>query len=95
MIHGFGCRKTEQLFTEGICDKKFRSFREQAEKRLNILNSAETIYDLMLLGSNRFEALRGDREGQFSISINMKWRICFTWAEIEPGPSGVEIVDYH
>jgi len=95
MIQGFGCKKTEQLFTEGVCEKKFRSFREQAEKRLNILDAAETMYDLMRLGSNRFEALHGDRDGQLSISINKQWRICFTWIEGEPGPSNVEIVDYH
>lgn len=95
MIQAFKCRKSEKLFKHGECDKAFRSFRKQAEKRLNILEAAETICDLMLLKSNRFEALHGDREGQFSISINMQWRICFTWADGEPGPSGVEIVDYH
>jgi proteic killer suppression protein len=42
---------------------------------------------------NSFEALHGDREGQYSISINMQWRICFTWPE--SGAENVEIVDYH
>lgn len=40
-----------------------------------------------------FEALSGDRKGQYSISINMQWRICFEWFDNEP--HNVEIVDYH
>ncbi len=44
---------------------------------------------------NRLEALKGDRKGQYSIRINDQWRICFKWPKDEPGPSNVEIVDYH
>ncbi|HEV8046306.1 MAG TPA: type II toxin-antitoxin system RelE/ParE family toxin [Terriglobales bacterium] len=44
---------------------------------------------------NRFEALKGDREGQYSIRINDRWRVCFEWVEGDPGPSNVEIGDYH
>ncbi|HEV8438800.1 MAG TPA: type II toxin-antitoxin system RelE/ParE family toxin [Methylomirabilota bacterium] len=43
----------------------------------------------------RFEALSGDRKGQYSIRINDRWRICFEWPEGSPGPVNVEIVDYH
>jgi proteic killer suppression protein len=43
--------------------------------------------------SNRLEKLKGDRAGQWSIAINMQWRICFRW---EAGNAyEVEIVDYH
>lgn len=51
--------------------------------------------DLAALNSNRLEALKGNRKGQFSIRINNQWRICFSWPKNEPGPSNVEIVDYH
>lgn len=95
MIQSFACRRTEQLFRDGLCDKRFRNFRVQAEKRLNILDAASSIYDLMNLKSNRFEALHGDRNGQFSISINMQWRVCFRWETADRGPIDVEIVDYH
>ena len=44
-------------------------------------------------GSNRLEALRGNRAGQYSIRLNAQWRICFRWTD--DGPSDVEIVDYH
>ena len=42
-----------------------------------------------------FEALVGDRKGQYSIRINDQWRICFEWVDRARGPSNVEIVDYH
>jgi antitoxin HigA-1 len=47
------------------------------------------------LSGNRFEALVGDRKGQYSIRINEQWRICFEWPDRAPGPANVEIVDYH
>jgi proteic killer suppression protein len=50
---------------------------------------------LRALPGNRLEALKGDRQGQWSIRINMQWRICFEWLEGASGPSNVEIVDYH
>ncbi|MCI4428677.1 MAG: type II toxin-antitoxin system RelE/ParE family toxin [Burkholderiales bacterium] len=40
-------------------------------------------------------ALKGDRKGQYSIRINDQWRICFAWPGKSPGPTNVEIVDYH
>jgi proteic killer suppression protein len=51
--------------------------------------------DLAALPGNHFEALIGDRKGQYSIRINDQWRICFEWTGRVPGPSNVEIVDYH
>jgi proteic killer suppression protein len=51
--------------------------------------------DLAVLPGNRFEALAGDRKGQYSIRINDQWRICFEWPASAAGPSKVEIVDYH
>jgi proteic killer suppression protein len=42
---------------------------------------------------NRFEALKGDRAGQYSIRINDQWCVCFRWADDDA--FDVEIVDYH
>ena len=75
--------------------KAFDSFADQAERRLAILNAATSLDDLRMMRSNRLEALRGDRAGQYSIRINQQWRLCFTWPAGAPGPSDVEIVDYH
>ena len=59
------------------------------------MQAATSLSDLAALPGNRFEVLRGDRKGQYSIRINDQWRICFEWVDGEPGPSNVEIVDYH
>ena len=47
------------------------------------------------MSGNRLEALKGNRQGQYSIRINDQWRICFEWPDSSPGPINVEIVDYH
>ena len=76
--------------------RPFQGFARQGWKRFDILNAATSLSDLAALPSNRLEALRGDRAGQYSICINQQWRICFEWpANAPPGPSNVEIVDYH
>ena len=70
----------------------FSGFRRQAEKRLRILDAADSLGALRALPSNRFESLSGDRAGQYSIRINRQWLVCFIWDE---GAHQVEIVDYH
>jgi toxin HigB-1 len=50
---------------------------------------------LAALPGNHFESLKGDRQGQFSIRLNDQRRICFEWPGKAPGPSNVEIIDYH
>jgi len=94
MIQGYKDPRVARLY-EGENIRAWAAFRRQAEKRLRILDAADRIETLMLLPSNRFEALRGKRNGQYSIRINDQWRICFTWPEGAPGPGDVEIVDYH
>ena len=71
--------KRTERFVRGERVKEFQSFDRQAYKRLEILESAKNKQDLLLLPSNRFESLSGDRQGQYSIRINDKWRICFEW----------------
>ena len=87
-------RRTER-FAKGERVKEFQAFEEQAKKRLLILESAISRDGLMLLPSNHFEALGGDRKGKYSIRINQQWRICFEWPDTYPKPFNIEIVDYH
>ena len=94
MIRSYRDRDTERL-AAGEKVRQWEPFRKQAEKRLRILDAATALADLAALNSNRLEALKGNRKGQYSIRINDQWRICFTWAKDEPGPSNVAIVDYH
>ena len=69
------------------------SLRRTALRKLLLIDAAEALDDLRVPPGNRLEKLAGDREGQHSIRINERWRICFRW---ESGNAfDVEIVDYH
>lgn len=94
MILSYRDKKTTE-FAAGEFVKAFQGFEDQAAKRLAILNAAPDLATLRALPSNRLEALKGDRAGQFSIRVNQQWRICFEWPDGQPGPNNVEIVDYH
>jgi len=94
MIRSYRDRDTERL-AAGEQVRQWEPFRRQAEKRLRVLDAANSLGDLAALNSNRLEALKGNRKGRYSIRINSQWRICFKWPKDEPGPLNVEIVDYH
>jgi toxin HigB-1 len=87
--------KRTKRFAEGERVKEFQAFEKQAYKRLEILEAAPNKDALMMLPSNRFEALGGDRNSQYSIRINEQWRICFEWPDEEEHPFNIKIVDYH
>ena len=92
MIKHFACKRTEALF-RGQCPPQFRAFQAQAERKLQMLDSAKGIDDLRFPPGNRLEKLRGDRSGQWSIRLNRQWRLCFFFSEGEA--TCVEIKDYH
>jgi proteic killer suppression protein len=94
MIVSFGTKDTREFY-EGQRVKRFESIRRPAQAKLDRLHVAGSLAELACLPGNRFEALKGDRAGQYSIRINDQWRVCFTWDDGEPGPAAVEIVDYH
>ncbi|MBF0157750.1 MAG: type II toxin-antitoxin system RelE/ParE family toxin [Magnetococcales bacterium] len=87
--------KRTERFAAGERVREFQAFEEPIKKRLIILESAVSRQGLMLLPSNRFEALGGDRKGEFSIRINQQWRVCFEWPDDAPKPYNVEIAGYH
>jgi toxin HigB-1 len=82
-------------FAAGKRTKAFSGFERSARLKLDRLGAATSLRDLSVLPGNRFEALAGDRKGQYSICINDQCRICFEWPSGSLGPSSVEIVDYH
>lgn len=92
MIRSFRCKETEQLFSTGS-SRRFAAFRAIAERKLQQLDSAETLEFLRSPPGNRLEALAGDRQGHYSIRINDQWRVIFRWTR--EGPADVEIIDYH
>jgi proteic killer suppression protein len=98
MIVGYRDKRTRD-FAAGKRVKAFSGIERQARLKLDRLEGATALRDLTALPGNRFEALAGDRKGQYSIriaSVSMtQWRICLEWPRGAPGPSNVEIVDYH
>lgn len=94
MIISYRDKRTRD-FAAGKRVKAFFGIERSARLKLDRLQAAESLRDLAALPGNRFEALAGDRKGRYSIRINDQWRICFEWPDHAPGPSNVEIVDYH
>ena len=69
MIKDFKCKRTQALFEGTGCYKRFRAFQEQAERKLQMLNSAEAVTDLRSPPGNRLETLGGKLDGKWSIRI--------------------------
>jgi proteic killer suppression protein len=92
VIRSFGCADTEAL-AHGNHVGRFESLSRVARRKLRQLEVAGRLGDLRIPPGNRLEALKGDRQGQYSIRINDQWRICFRWTA--NGAEDVEIVDYH
>jgi len=93
MIKTFADKETQQLFTTGKSRCIPSDLAQRAIRRLEYIHYATTLKDLKVPPSNRLHALKGDRKGQHSISINEQWRICFRF--IEGDAFDVEITDYH
>lgn len=93
MIKSFANKETELLFCDGVSKKIPANIVKRAFRKLDMIDNAFRIEDLQVPLSNRLHALRGNREGQFSISINDQWRICFRF--VDEDAFDVEICDYH
>lgn len=97
MIRSFRDAATEDLFygrsTKAARKALPQSLWRKASLKLDAIDSARMLDDLLIPPGNRLEALKGDRRGQHSIRINRQYRICFRWTEA--GPEDVEVVDYH
>ncbi len=92
MIRSYKCADTESL-ARGDPVRRFAAFARIARRKLRQLEVAGRLDDLRVPPGNRLEALKGDRQGQYSIRINNQWRVCFRWTAA--GAEDVEIVDYH
>lgn len=87
----YGDEATRRLHQEGVSYGK--GFDRQALMRLNRIRAAADQRDLSALKGNRFEKLKGDRAGTYSIRINDQWRITF---RIEDNRAlDVTVEDYH
>ena len=93
VIQSFGDTDTERVWRRERVRRFGSDLQRMANRKLLIIDAAETLNDLRVPPENRLERLRGERVGQYSIRINDQWRICFTWSAA--GPANVEIIDYH
>lgn len=93
MIKSFADKETEKIYRQEFSKKLPQSIQRIALRKLIMIDNVETLNDLRIPPANRLEALKGDREGQYSIRINDQFRICFNISD--SGIENVEIVDYH
>lgn len=93
MIKTFADRRTKDLYETGKARRFPPAVAKRAARKLEYVDLAAKLADLKSPPGNRLHALKGDRKGQHSISINDQWRICFRF---EDGDAyDVEICDYH
>lgn len=94
MIKSWKDTKAEAFFNTGKVPARvgWANIAKVAARKLDMLDAAAQLDDLLAPPGNKLEALKGDRKGQHSIRINDQWRICFEW---DNGATKVEIVDYH
>lgn len=77
MIKSFADKHTRDIFMTGKSKRFHPNLARKSVRRLEYADLATCLSDLKVPPSNRLHALSGDRKGQYSISINEQWRICF------------------
>ena len=93
VIKTFADKHTRDLFMSGKSRRLPQDVTGRAIRRLEYIDLAASLVDLMVPPSNRLHPLRGDRKGLHSISINDKWRVCFRF--LDGDAYEVEVTDYH
>jgi proteic killer suppression protein len=93
MIKSFRLKETEKIWQGFVSKKLPRDIQQIARRKLRMLNNATSLNDLRVPPSNQLEKLKGNRAGQYSIRINIQWRICFIFKNGDC--YNVEITDYH
>ena len=93
MIKSFADKTTERLFLDGVSKKIPPDVVKRALRKLDMIDNACALDDLRVPPSNRLHALTGNREGQYSISVNDQWRLCFRFDGKDA--FDVEFCNYH
>ena len=93
VIKTFADKRTKSLYESGESKRFPPGIWERALRKLEYLDLATSVTDLSVLPSNQLHKLERDRAGQYSVSVNDQWRVCFRF---EDGDAyDVEITDYH
>ena len=93
MIKSFKDKETKRIYNQTFSKKLPADIQSLALRKLMMIDNAKCLDDLRVPPGNHLELLKGDREGQHSIRINDKYRICFL--NEDEDFFEVEIVDYH
>lgn len=93
MIRTWANAASRQFFEKGKATKFLGIDHEAAQGLLAALDAAIGLQDLSPLKSVGLHALKGSRKGQWAMTINGPWRICFRFKKGDA--YDVEIVDYH
>jgi proteic killer suppression protein len=93
MIKSFAGKTTEALFATGKAKRVPNEVAKRAVRKLDMIDSAYRIEDLRVPPGNKLHALTGNGEGQWAISVNDQWRICFRFEDEDA--FDVEFCDYH
>ncbi|MCZ6561757.1 MAG: type II toxin-antitoxin system RelE/ParE family toxin [Candidatus Binatia bacterium] len=93
MIKTFADRHTQELYETGKSKRFPSAIWKRALRRLEFVDLATCLEDLKVPPSNRLHKLLKDRAGQYSISVNDQWRICFRF--LDGDAYDVEMTDYH
>jgi proteic killer suppression protein len=93
MIKSWADSRSRRFYEEGKVTK-FRSLDlVAAEELLAALDAATALTDLSPLRSVCLHKLSGDRTGQWAMTVNGPWRICFRFKN--GNAYDVEITNYH
>ncbi len=96
-IKSFKNKGTEDINYGRITKEALRllpqNLHKKAQVKLARLGATSSFHDLREIRGNRFEVLKENRMGQYSIRINDQYRICFRWEKEQT--TDVEIIDYH
>ncbi len=96
MIRSFADQATADVYL-GVESKVARRIPKPlwpvVRRKLDVLHRAKTLNDLRLPGGNRLEALKGDREGEWSLRVNDRYRVTFRFEDGHAHEVACE--DYH
>jgi len=92
MIRSFKHKGLERFFTHGDHRGIPAQFMARLERMLDRLDTATRPEDMRLPGYN-FHPLKGDRKGDYSVSVSKNWRMTFRFEG--ENATDADLEDYH
>lgn len=93
MIQSFKNKQTRHVWM-GVWEEHLpNEVQDEGLKKLELLDHVRDLDELYRINADHLEKLEGDLAGYYSIRINSKWRVIFTWNGKDA--TNVQIVNYH